>query len=53
MSCEMTFKYLGVVFDNSMTSKSSMDYVCKNVASRVSILGCVCDERQQYLLTVH
>ena len=42
ISCETTFKYLGVVFDNFMTSwKAHTDYVCKKVASRVSILGCV------------
>ena len=37
--CESTFKYLGVVFDNLMTWKAHTDYVCKKVASRVSILG--------------
>ena len=39
ISCETTFKYLGVVFDNFMTWKAHADYVCKKVASRVSILG--------------
>ena len=34
-----TFKYLGVVFDNFMTWKAHADYVCKKVASKVSILG--------------
>ena len=28
-----------MVFDNFMTCKAHMDYVCKKVASRVSILG--------------
>ena len=37
--CKSTFKYLGVVFDNLMTWKAHTDYVCKKVASRVSILG--------------
>ena len=31
ISCETTFKYLGVVFDNFMTWKAHADYVCKNV----------------------
>ena len=35
----ITFKYLGVVFNNFMTWKAHADYVCKKVASRVSILG--------------
>ena len=39
ISCETTFQYLGVVFDNFMTWKAHADYVCKKVASRVSILG--------------
>ena len=39
ISCETTFKYLDVVFDNFMTWKAHADYVCKKVASRVSILG--------------
>ena len=39
ISCQTTFKYLGVVFDNFMTWKAHADYVCKKVASRVSILG--------------
>ena len=39
ISCETTFKYLDVVFDNFMTWKPHADYVCKKVASRVSILG--------------
>ena len=39
ISCETTFKYLGVVFDNFMTWKAHADYVCRRVASRVSILG--------------
>ena len=30
---------MGVVFDNFMTWKAHADYVCKKVASRVSILG--------------
>ena len=29
ISCETTFKYLGVVFDIFMTSKAHADYVCK------------------------
>ena len=41
ISCETTFKYSGVVFNNFMTWKAHADYVCKNVGSRVSILGCV------------
>ena len=39
ISCETTFKYLGVMFDNFMTWKAHADYVCVKVASRVSILG--------------
>ena len=39
ISCQTTFKYLGVVFDNFMTWKAHADYVCRRVASRVSILG--------------
>ena len=39
ISCETTFKYLRVVFDNFMTWKAHKDYLCKKVASRVSILG--------------
>ena len=39
ISCKTTFKYLGVVFDNFMTWKAHVDYVCKKVASTVSILG--------------
>ena len=39
ISCEISFKYLGVVFDNFMTWIAHADYVCKKVASRVSILG--------------
>ena len=39
ISCETTFKYLGVVFDNFMTWKAHVDYVIKKVASRVTILG--------------
>ena len=39
ISCETTFKYLRVVFDNFMTWKAHADYVWKKVASRVSILG--------------
>jgi len=39
ISCETTFKNLGVVFDEFMTWKAHADYVCKKVASRVSILG--------------
>ena len=39
ISCETTFKYLGVVFDNLMTWKAHADYMCKKVASRVSILA--------------
>ena len=39
ISCQTTFKYLGVVFDNFMTWKAHADYVCKKVASRVIILG--------------
>ena len=41
ISCETTFKYLGVAFDNFMTWKAHEEYVCKKVASRVSysILG--------------
>ena len=39
ISCETTFKYIGLVFDNFMTWKAHADYVCKKVASRVSILG--------------
>ena len=39
ISCETSFKYLGVVFDNFMTWKARVDYVCKKVASRVNILG--------------
>ena len=35
----VTFKYLGVLFDNFMTWKAHADYVCRKVASRVSILG--------------
>ena len=41
ISCETTFKYSGVVFNNFMTWKAHADYVCKKVGSRVSILGCV------------
>ena len=39
ISCETSFKYLGVAFNNFMTWKAHADYVCKKVASRVSILG--------------
>lgn len=39
ISCETTFRYQGVVLDDSMTWKSHVDYVCKKVASRVFILG--------------
>ena len=39
ISCETSFKYLGVVFDNFMTWTAHADYVCKKVASRVNILG--------------
>ena len=39
ISCETTFEYLGVVLNNFMTWKAHTDYVCKKVASRVSILG--------------
>ena len=39
ISCETTFKYLGVVFDNFMTWKAHADYVCKKVTSRVGLLG--------------
>ena len=39
ISCETTFKYLGVVFDNFMAWKAHADCVCKKVASRVTILG--------------
>ena len=39
VSCETTFRYLGVLFDNFMTWKAHVDYVCKKVARRVSILG--------------
>ena len=39
ISCKTTFKKLGVVFDGFMTCKAHADYVCKKVASRVSILG--------------
>ena len=39
ISCETTFKYLGVVFDNFMTWKAHAGYVGRKVASRVSILG--------------
>ena len=39
ISCEITFKYERVVFDNFMTWKAHADYVWKKVASRVSILG--------------
>ena len=36
----VTFKYLGVLFDNFMTWKAHADYVCKKVASSsFSILG--------------
>ena len=41
ISCETTFKCLGVVFDIFMTSKAHADYVCKKMATRVSILGSV------------
>ena len=46
ISCETTFKYLGVVtvrqlYDLEGSSGQHMDYVCKKVASRVSILGLV------------
>jgi len=39
ISCETTFKYLGVVFDNFMTWKAHADYVHEKVASRVGLLG--------------
>ena len=39
ISCETTFKYLGLVFDNFMTWKAHADYGCKKLASRVSVLG--------------
>ena len=39
ISCETSFKQLGVVFDNFMTWKAHADYACKKVASRVNILG--------------
>ena len=35
ISCKITFKYLGVVFDNFMTWKAHVDYACQKVASRV------------------
>ena len=41
ISCETSFKYLGMVFDNFMTWKAHADHVCKKVASRVNILCCV------------
>ena len=41
ISCETTFKYLGMVFNNVMTRKANKDYACKKVVSSVSILGCV------------
>ena len=34
ISCETTFQYQDVVFDNFMTWKAHADYVCKKVASR-------------------
>ena len=55
ISCETTFKYLGVVFDNFMTRKAHTDYVCKMVVSSVSILGRVrsfVQKRQQHLFTM-